>query len=100
MGSRCGLAAWDLARKYFDGSIVEMPFGSELLGSAGELELGWQAERGAFYLLQESTDLGGGFTDVGDWMRAEETWERLLLPPPTPESPRRFFRVVRSFEPV
>jgi hypothetical protein len=96
IGSQCGLAAWRLAAKYYTGEIATEPFASRLRPAAGGgFRLDWDATRGIFYQVQQAHDLSGGFTDLGGRIWAGETLESLALPGPSPDSPRKFFRVLR-----
>jgi hypothetical protein len=97
IGSRCGIAAWNLAAKYYSGEIASEPFAARLRQVAGGgLRLDWDASRGTFYQVQQSdAPDGAGFTDLGGPIWAEETLEAVGLPGPSPASPRKFFRVMR-----
>jgi hypothetical protein len=100
IGSQCGLAAWNLATRYFDGSITAEPFGIAMAASAsGSLQIDWQAIRGAYYQLQSSTDLIN-FQDMNptNWIWAEETTESLVIPAPPDQVPQRFYRLIRLHE--
>ena len=94
MGSVTGILAWDLARKYFDGSIRDEPLDLEV-GAIGEsvLRINWNTTRGAYYKVQKSSSLMEGFTeDVSGWFQASETMYDIELPSGTPDG---FFRVIR-----
>ncbi len=58
VGSKCGIAAWELAKKYYDGSILKEPLhlSYTILGD-GRYRLKSPAIRGMFYVLESSTDL-------------------------------------------
>lgn len=65
IGSGCGIDAWDLAVKYFEGSIVDEPFRATIgPGSPGTYQLSWPAERGLYYKIQKLS-AGGTFEDLG-----------------------------------
>ena len=98
IGATCGITAWALASRYFDGSITSDPIVTELLATGGgELQLEWNATRGAFYKVQSTQTLNGGnFIDAAEWTQATETTEALILPVPSPETPGVFYRIIRS----
>lgn len=88
IGSQCGIAAWDLARKYYDGSITRI---LPRVSIASELQ--WTAVRGLVYKVQSSAGLDHeSFTDQTPWRRAEET----LFTHPLPNVPRQFFRILQT----
>ena len=96
IGSQCGITSWNLALKYYDGSIAAEPFSARLQNdSSGGFQLDWNATRGAFYQVQSSDDLVSGFTDHGEVIWAGESREAILLPAPQPGVPQKFFRVRR-----
>ncbi len=97
MGAMCGMEAWALAKKYFDGSITNEPFSSHLrfdLADTGDLD--WEAFRGSYYQIQHTDSLTNEFTNLGGWIQATETVERYPLPEDASAS--GFFRVMRSFD--
>ena len=58
IGSRCGVAAFELASQYFDSSILSHPISMEVQPSTGDqYQLSWTAQRGLNYVLDFSTDL-------------------------------------------
>ena len=79
MGSSCGIGAWELAVKYFDGSILTDPFRLSIAKSSpGQIELYWTAERGLYYQVQEHAG-NGVFTDLGAPVQALEDVESLEM---------------------
>jgi hypothetical protein len=64
VASQVGKAVWELARKYFDGSVTNTPIMLALqpAGSAGH-ELRYNTLRGLYYKLQSTPDLNQPFTD-------------------------------------
>ncbi|MGJ8638866.1 MAG: FG-GAP-like repeat-containing protein [Opitutaceae bacterium] len=96
VGSKCGLAAWELAQKYYDGSILDEPIliEAKMIG-ADSLELRWNAIRGFYHKLQSSSSVGG-FVDHEEWNRAEESFEIRTVVPSDEVSDSYFFRAVRS----
>jgi hypothetical protein len=96
IGSQCGLAAWGLASKYFDGSILNEPMSLEVrMIGADSLELRWNAVRGFYHKLQGSPSIGG-FVDLEQWSRAEENDELRAVVPSDEASGAYFFRATRS----
>ena len=92
MGSKCGIDAWDLAVKYFDGSILDEPINLAVSeGSPGMFELSWNAERGLYYKVQEHTT-GGAFTDMTPAAQALEDLGSLDVS----GDGRGLYRVVRT----
>jgi hypothetical protein len=83
IGSIAGITAWDLAVKYFDGSILEeaiIPAVHPVGG--GEIRLSWSATRGLYYKVQSTDDLESGpFTDATGWIQATSTDESITLAP-------------------
>ena len=64
LGSQCGLGAWALARKYFDGSVLQTsPTLTIRQSSPGQCELRFTTIRGLYYKLQSTPDLSQSFTD-------------------------------------
>ncbi|MBK1835295.1 vanadium-dependent haloperoxidase [Roseibacillus ishigakijimensis] len=97
MGSRCGLAAWELAKKYYNGTIAteEVPI-QVVAREDGSMEISWNQHRGLFYTLYESTDLDE-FVPVGGTERAGEDRRAHLVV--APAAGPRFFKVVRTVGP-
>lgn len=65
VGERAGKGVWEMARKYFDGSVLESPVTltvQKLNESQGEVRC--QTLRGMYYKLQVTTDLDKAFSDV------------------------------------
>lgn len=97
IGAQCGISAWDLAVRYFDGSVRNLPFASNLAPDAGgDLVLEWDTLRGAYYQVQQSDSLSDDFPERGEWIQAVETRGWFPVPDPHIGGPRRFFRVVRA----
>jgi len=64
IGSECGRGAWDLARQYFNGSVLQPARGLSLRRLAeSEIEIRFSARRGLFYKLQSTPDLRQPFVD-------------------------------------
>lgn len=95
IGSQCGIGAWELAEKYFDGSILnEETQVSIEAGGMGGLNVQWTALRGMFYELQSSATVDGVYTGSG-LTRAGDAIEKSPVTPGAPDAVR-FYRVRRS----
>ena len=95
MGSRVGLRAYELARKYWDGSIIEEPVQFSFLRdrTPAKVTLKWDRTIGLFYKVQSSFDLANWW-DETEWIRAEDIWGKFEDVKPSPE--RAFYRVLRA----
>ncbi len=72
IGSHCGEAAWEMAQKYYDGSILEEPLEPSVERLAdGNYRVRSSAARGLVYRLESSSDLKT-FTPLGDPFQAGE----------------------------
>ncbi len=94
LGSIAGVSAWELAIRYFDGSIrnEEIEPVISLLNPAN-IKLQWNAIRGAYYKVQGSAGpSGSSYTDLTTWNWSGETRQSLEL---TLE-PNRLYRILRS----
>lgn len=91
-GAQAGQGAWNLARKYFDGSILTEDVSMEIMVDAGTCDVLWSCRRGLRYQLESSVDLTTWgvavptfiATDVRSAHHAAVT------------GPRAFFRLVRE----
>jgi len=94
-GSQCGLGAWALAQKYFDGSIAQVPFALTIrpLDPTG-CELRFNTVRGFFYKLQSTSDLLQSFTD--DPAGFVQAFDTLMVRTDSIAGPRKLYRVVRA----
>lgn len=72
VGAACGQGAWALARKYFDGSVTNVPSTLAMRSlNTTQSELRCDTLRGFFYQLQSTTDLRQAFTnDPGGFLQA------------------------------
>jgi hypothetical protein len=94
VGSRCGIDAFDLAKKYFDGSILnEQPNVVITPDSMGRFNLEWNSSRGMFYELQSSATIGGDYSGDG-YTRAGEMRMQTSVTPSGDAV--RFYRVQKS----
>lgn len=57
VGTQTGQSAWDLARLYWDGSILSAPMAPGLTHEGGSVVLRWLSQRGMFYQVQGSRTL-------------------------------------------
>ncbi len=95
VGAQCGRSVWELAQKYFDGSIIKTPAPLLIrqLTSAG-CELRFDTFRGLFYKLQSTTDLTQPFTDEpGGFVRAVDS---SIFQTNNFSAQMRFYRVVSA----
>jgi hypothetical protein len=73
VGSQTGMRAWNLARKYWDGSILQetlLPVCS--FEASNQIKIQWECKRGLYYKVQSSPDLQS-WSDVTFSARAAET---------------------------
>ncbi len=95
IGSQCGIAAWDLAEKYFDGSILqERPQLNVAPDPSGGFHLTSDTNRGLFYELQTSDTVNGTFTGAGTARALETTGETTVQTDSLDKAV--FYRVVRT----
>ncbi len=95
VGSQCGKSAWDLARQYFDSTIVQSPFAMTIRqGDPGQCVLRCQALRGFYYKLQSTADLSIPFMD--DPLGFVQALDAYVVRTDTLDQPKRFYRFVRS----
>ncbi|MFM1768490.1 MAG: hypothetical protein RJA22_1019 [Verrucomicrobiota bacterium] len=98
VGSECGQAAWELARKYWDGSIRQTPVTlatRRLNGSQAEFR--FNTVRGFHYRLQSSTNLAHGFADEPGGSTL--AYEGSLARTNSTSGPQKFYRVASSLTP-
>lgn len=93
IGSRCGIDAYELAKKYWDGSILTEPVPTVLAGDSGSQRVDWEQRRGLFYKLQHSIDLAS-WTDITAFVRATEDAGNYSVE--APSTPRGFYRVLKD----
>jgi len=67
VGSQVGKGAWELARKFFDGSVInsEVQLATHKL-EGNNMELRFNAVRGLYYKIETSTNAAGPYTDGGN----------------------------------
>jgi hypothetical protein len=98
VGSQCGLAVWDLARQYFDGSITNTaPLVSCRPLDSMMAEVRYNTLRGLYYKLQSTPDLAHPFVDdpSGQYLAFDGTSGITNQI----NGPGRFFRVITSLTP-
>ncbi|MCP4849723.1 MAG: vanadium-dependent haloperoxidase [Verrucomicrobiaceae bacterium] len=95
MGSEVGIAAYHLASKYWDGSILSEPMALEVAydESTEGVNLSWLRTIGLFDKLQSSTDFVT-WTDLTAFTKAVETRGQFSESVPALRS--NYYRVVRS----
>jgi hypothetical protein len=96
VGSMCGIGAWNLGIKYFDGSILnEAPQFTVTPLPNFRFRLDWRQHRGLFYKVRRTSDLQN-FTDEFPLVRAtdDRASYNIDLPFPTPD--REFYQVQQS----
>jgi hypothetical protein len=98
VGSQVGTNAWALARKFFDGSVIN----SQVLLTArkldsSNLELRFNAVRGLYYKVLSSTNVAGPYSDGGG--AGQVALEASVASTNSLAVPRRFFRVSASLAP-
>lgn len=74
MGSHCGINAWQLANRYFDGSILaEQPTVTLSVANQINCDIRWTAQRGMNYSVQASSTVDPGtFNTLLPSARAED----------------------------
>ncbi len=66
VGAQVGTNTWNLARKYFDGSIINVPISLALRKVGGtNAEVRFSAVRGLYYKLLTSTNVAGPYSNGG-----------------------------------
>ena len=96
IGSQCGRKAWELAEKYFNGSILnerpQLTATPEMAGSGYRLK--WNTQRGMFYELQTCDTVAGTYVGTGAAQALEASSETMVQPQDPWEA--MFYRVVQS----
>jgi hypothetical protein len=91
-GAQCGQGVWALARKYFDGTVTNIPINLAIRSvNPGQCKLSYATLRGFDYQLQTKSDVTGTFTDSGPLIRATNT---SIVTIDGNGDPSRFYRVV------
>ena len=97
-GSQCGRGVWALARKYFDGTVLNTPSALTFrpLGH-GSFEVRFDTLRGLFYKLQSTPDLSQPFTDEQPGFA--QALNSSMAFPNSATGPQRYFRAVALLAP-
>ena len=97
-GSQCGMAAWALAQKYFDGSIAQLPFALTIqpLTLAG-CTLQFNTVRGFFYKLQSTSDLVQPFDD--DSAGFVQAFDTSMVRTDNAAGTNKWYRIIRALTP-
>ena len=95
MGSKAGIAAYQLAKKYWDGSILKepVPILVDVKKDPLALSISWERSIGLFYKVQSTIDFIT-WRDETEWVRAKDIRGRFEDNQPSVE--RSFYRVMRS----
>jgi hypothetical protein len=98
VGEMAGKGAWEVARRYFDGSITNAPLNVALRTLAsGEGEVRFNTIRAMYYKLQATTSLGAPFVDVpGGTLQA---FDSSLAVTNAFGGDGKFYRAVRTLTP-
>jgi hypothetical protein len=98
VGAQCGTLAWELARRYFDGSVATQSVAAALSSEApGDTRLTFQTVRGLHYRVQTAPTLDGPFEDLTHGrFQAGESQHTLPVPAGNDTG---WFRVLQSVLP-
>lgn len=97
VGAQCGLEVWELAEKYFDGSIDDLPLTLAIAApGTSEAAVTIPTLRGFYYKLQSTEDLSQPFAD--DPAGFVQALERSIVQPIDVNGPQKFYRVVHGLE--
>jgi hypothetical protein len=74
IGSQVGIGAYGLAKKYFDGSIINEPFACDIdvIESNATAAVAWSQVRGMSYRVAISTNLLAGFSCTNTYIQAKK----------------------------
>jgi len=98
VGAVCGLAAWSLARQFFDGTVASRPAGAALAkDAAGNWRLHVSTVRGLFYRVQAGGGVDAPFSDVSSG-RFQARESQFTLPVQL-EGPAGFFKILQADRP-
>jgi hypothetical protein len=92
VGAETGKSAWELARKFFDGSVLnsEINLATRKL-DRGDMELRFNAVRGLYYKVHSSAKAEGPYSDGGN--PGQLALEASLASTNSPSDAGKFFRV-------
>jgi len=98
VGSQCGMGVWALARKYFDGSVLQIPVALTMRPlSSGNFEIRYNTLRGLFYNLQSTPDLSQPFTN--DPAGFTQALNSSIAYTNINTSPQKFYRTITALAP-
>ncbi|MFT5852781.1 MAG: hypothetical protein ACI8XO_000020 [Verrucomicrobiales bacterium] len=96
IGSECGIAAYRLAAKYFDASILAEPVALDVEAShGGNYNFIWTAKRGLNYQLEFSTDLSFWVPAIPKVLSSETSMSQSYDPTPSGRD-SIYFRIVQQ----
>ena len=96
-GAQVGKGVWALAKRYWDGSVINTPVTITRL-SPSQYEVRYNALRGLYYKLQSTSDLGQSFTN--DPPPVSQPFDALSIARTnTFTEPRKFHRAVCTLTP-
>lgn len=99
VGSQCGIGAWELAQKYFDGSILEEAPNVTITSLPNsKFRLDWRQHRGLFYKVRRSGNLVD-FQDEAPFVRATSDRGTHTISLPFPPPAKEFYQVQQSSAP-
>lgn len=97
VGSEVGQTAWALARKFFDGTVLNSPVNlATRKVDANNVEVRYNAVRGLYYKVQTSTNAAGPYIDVGS---AQIALEGSIPLTNSVSEATKFYRVSTSLAP-
>jgi hypothetical protein len=97
VGAQVGTNVWALAKKFFDGSVLNSPVNLTLRKLDGNnVELRYNAVRGLFYQIHSSPQVNGTYTNHGVGQIA---YEASIATTNTVTDPLKFYRVSASLAP-
>jgi hypothetical protein len=98
VGSEVGKSAWELARKFFDGSVInsEVKLTTRKL-DGNNTELRFNAVRGLYYKVHSSANVQGPYSNGGG--SGQVAMEASIASTNSLANPQRFFRVAVSLAP-
>ncbi len=98
VGAQVGKTAWELTRKFFDGSVInsEVKLTNRQVDANG-VEVRFNAVRGLYYRVESSTNVEGPYTNGGG--AGEVALEASMASTNSSAGPQKFFRVSASLTP-
>jgi len=96
VGSEVGISAWNLAKKFFDGSVLNSDVNVTSRKTENNVELRFDAVRSLHYTLQASTNAAGPYENVGP---SSHALEASIASTNAVSETHQFFRVSASLAP-